>query len=314
MAACALATCHSVCQASHAAASPACEKLPSRTKQKKRGRRAWVPSGAEWRWCAATAPSHPGPCPGSTSPSPWRHGPRAMARAPWRWRDRRRLTSRLASLCGLGRARFAPHRRHTRSQAPDTYQARPRSRRLPSRCALLRRRALWRCPSAAVRAQRQARKGVARAQPVNAVADREGADHHVVRDERNGSLDAEPTSSSRVAPAPCHEARQEQQQRRQPASAAGAVRVHERRPPERDSETPQLRGAGRGDQAASTPHGRTAADCVPSCRGARAKHWQPQRRQQAHVLSYSVPAKPRQHSARLDANPKCQRPIDNSAD
>ena len=241
---------------------------------------------------------------------PWLHYP--FARAPWRWRDRRRFTARLASLCGLGRARFAPQRRHTRSQAPDTHQARSRSWRLPSRCALLRRRALRRCRSAAVRAQRQARKGVARAQPVNAVADREGADHHVVRDERNGSLDAEPTSSSRVAPAPCHEARQEQQQRRQPASAAGAVRVHERRPPERDSETPQLRGAGRGDQVASTPHGRTAADCVPSCRGARAKHWQAQRRQQTHVTARSGQTSPAQRSA--DANPKCQQPTDNSAD
>ena len=236
-----------------------------------------MPSGAEWR-----RPPHHRTLGRALAPLPLRPG--AMAQAPWLWSDRRRLTARLASLCRLGRARFAPHRRHTRSQAPGTHEARPRSRRLPSRCALLRRRALRRCRSAAVRAQRQARKGVARAQPVNAVADREGADHHVVRDERNGSLDAEPTSSSRVAPAPCHEARQEQQQRRQPASAAGAVRVHERWPPERDSETPQLRGAGRGDQVASTPHGRTAADCVPSCRGARAKHWQPQRRKQAHAL------------------------------
>ena len=253
MAACALATCHSVCQASHAAASPAREKLPSRG-----GGGGGGGVGAQWGGVDAVcghrtiAPwaSHPGPCPGSATPSPCRHGPGAMARAPWPWRDRRRLTARLASLCGLGRARFAPQRRHTRSQAPDTHQARSRSWRLPSRCTLLRARALRRCRAAAPRAQRQARKGVACAQPVNAVADREGADHHVVREEGNGSLDAVPTSSSRVAPAPCHEARQEQQQRRQPAGAARAVRVHERRPPERDSETPQLGGAGRGDQVA----------------------------------------------------------------
>jgi hypothetical protein len=277
--------------------------------------------------CIAPCASHPGPCPGSATPSPCRHGPGVMARALWPWRDRRRLTARLASLCGLGRARFAPQRRHTRSQAPDTHQAkRPRSWRLPSRCTLLRARALRRCRAAAPRAQRQARKGVACAQPVNAVADREGADHHVVRDEGNDSLEAVPTSPSRVAPAPCHEARQEQQQRRQPAGAARAVRVHERRPPERDSETPQLGGAGRGDQVACrccqvaavarlpllparlTPHGRTAADCVPSCRGARAKHWQPQRRPHAHVHAHahvcvaggvnsSSLDNPRQHSA-----------------
>ena len=104
------------------------------------------------------------------------------------------------------------------------------------------------------------------------MVDREGAYHHVVCDEGHSSLDAVPTSASRVAPVPCHEARQEQQQRRQSASAAGAVGVHERRLPESDGQTSQLGHGGRGDQVAGSvmPHDRTAADCVPR-RGARAK-------------------------------------------
>ena len=161
----------------------------------------------------ATAPSHPGPCPGSTTPSPCRHGPGATDDA----------TARLASLCGLGRARFAPHRRHTRSQAATTRtgEAALAAPPQPVRPGGAERCGVWVCRGT------RAASGSRRCSSRTACQCRGRIERvpiiRVVRDEGNGSLDAEPTSSSRVAPAPCHEARQEQQQRRQPASAAGAV-------------------------------------------------------------------------------------------